>query len=246
VKVKSLTTGRASKSLLIFLAVFTLSVAISHTLIIGCTVGVVVLGIEAMAGKKATNKRSWQLFEVVPEIIDHIISGVQSGLSLNESLINLGTRGPILTKGYFDEFRERLHNGEAFESAIGYLEGSFAIPAADQLFEALLFAKNLGGAELLALLRQLGDFTRQDLALRREILAKQSWVKNSAHLSASAPWLLLLLLSVQPATGAAFSTPAGAIVLGAGLSLTFLAYLWMGKLSKLPESKRIFGANYER
>jgi tight adherence protein B len=91
------------------------------------------------------------------------------------------------------------------------------------------------------MLRQLGDFTRQDLALRREISAKQGWIRNSAHLSAAAPWILLLLLSAQPSTSEAFKTTQGLVILGTGLAMTALAYLWMGKLSALPEPRRIFG-----
>ena len=108
-------------------------------------------------------------------------------------------------------------------------------------FESLIFAKNLGGSELLSMLRQLGDFTRQDLSLRREIAAKQGWIRNSAHLSAAAPWILLLLLAAQPSTSAAFSSPQGITILAIGVAMTALAYLWMGRLSNLPEPQRIFG-----
>ena len=91
------------------------------------------------------------------------------------------------------------------------------------------------------LFRTLGEFIRQDLTLRREIEVKQGWIKNSAHLSASAPWILLLLLSTQPSTARAYSTPTGILILLAGLVATFLAYIWMGFLSKMPEPPRIFG-----
>ncbi len=177
----------------------------------------------------------------MPEIIDHMISGIQSGLSLNEALSNLSERGPVLIQEYFQEFRANLNAGYSFEDSITQLQGRFNIRSADQLFESLIFAKSLGGSELLSMLRQLGDFTRQDLSLRREIAAKQGWIRNSAHLSAGAPWILLLLISAQPSTSQSFATPQGASILALGVGLTALAYLWMGKLSNLPEPKRIFG-----
>jgi tight adherence protein B len=117
---------------------------------------------------------------------------------------------------------------------------SLAHPSVDQIIEALFIAKELGGAELLTILRLLGKFIREDLTLRREIEVKQSWIKNSAHLSAAAPWILLLLLSTLPATTEAFSTPTGVVILCIGLSLTALAYLWMNSLSRLPSPNRIF------
>jgi tight adherence protein B len=86
----------------------------------------------------------------------------------------------------------------------------------------------------------LGDFLRQDLALRREIDVKHGWIKNSAHLSAAAPWILLLLLSTQPSTAAAYSTTTGAIILGAGLVMTAIAYIWMNRLGGLPQTPRVF------
>ena len=170
-----------------------------------------------------------------------MISGIQSGLSLSETLSNLSERDPLVTQKFFEEFRLDLNSGTPFESGISKLQERFDNRAADQLFEALIFAKNLGGTDLLSMLRHLGDFTRQDLTLRREIDAKQGWIRNSAHLSAGAPWILLLLLSAQPSTSASFATAQGATILALGVGMTALAYIWMGKLSELPQPKRIFG-----
>jgi tight adherence protein B len=232
------------KSFLIFLFTYFIAFLISHEHVIAISISSVAASLTYFASKHLEDKRSWQLLEVVPEIVDHIISGVQSGLSLNESLISLETRGPRVTQNIFGRYRENTFAGIGFEESIEQLQNEFALSASDQLFESLVFAKNLGGSELLALLRQLGDFTRQDLSLRREISAKQGWIKNSAHLSAGAPWLLLLLLSAQPATAAAFTTPSGALILGIGIVMTLGAYIWMGRLGRLPQPARIFGAQH--
>jgi tight adherence protein B len=114
-------------------------------------------------------------------------------------------------------------------------------PPSDQIFEAISISKTLGGAELLTILRTVGTFLRQDLALRREIEVKHGWIKNSAHLSAAAPWLLLLLLSTQPATARAFSTSSGVLILSFGVAMTAIAYMWMNRLGRLPELPRVFG-----
>jgi tight adherence protein B len=229
-----------------FFSAYFLSLAISRVHPIAIAIALVVSLLSYFAGKHMEDKRSWQLFEVLPELIDQIISGVQSGLSLNQSLISLENRGPKITQPTFLKYREATFAGASFENSISQLQTDFNLAAADQLFAALVCAKNLGGSELLALLRQLGDFTRQDLALRREISAKQGWIKNSAHLSAGAPWLLLLLLSAQPATAESFKSPSGALVLGFGVLLTLSAYIWMGRLSRLPEPARIFGEVHGR
>lgn len=92
----------------------------------------------------------------------------------------------------------------------------------------------------MSILRTLGDFLRQDLVLRREIEVKHGWIKNSAHMSAVAPWILLLLLSTQPSTALAFSTPTGGMILIAGLIMTAIAYFWMNRLGRLPQTPRVF------
>jgi tight adherence protein B len=77
--------------------------------------------------------------------------------------------------------------------------------------------------------------------LRKEIEIKHGWIKNSAHLSSAAPWLLLLLLSSQPGTAQAFAQPGGVIILLLGIVLTLVAYFWMGRLGRLPVTPRVFG-----
>ena len=228
---------------LIGASVFLFALTITGSAVIAIALGSVVVIMSYISTTKSQTRRSWELFQVIPEVIDHVISGIQSGLSLNESIISLATRGPRISQEFFQKFEVDLRGGRGFDDCICELQSNFGNRAADQLFESLIFAKSLGGSELLSLLRQLGNFTRQDLALRREIAAKQGWIKNSAHLSAAAPWLLLLLLSAQPATAAAFSTPAGAMILGAGVALTAVAYLWMGRLGRMPEPVRIYGGS---
>jgi tight adherence protein B len=234
--------GERIRHLAIFLGAATLSYALTASFEISLTFSSASTLMSLISQKRLMKKRSWELLNALPEIIDYVISGIQSGLSLNESLSALGSRGPMVSRTFFSDFEESMKLGETFEDAISTTQSQFALRAADQLFEALLFAKVLGGAELVTLLRQLGDFTRQDLALRKEIAAKQSWIRNSAHLSAAAPWILLILLSMQPSTAEAFSSPAGLSILLSGVALTAIAYTWMGRLGNLPEPRRIFGS----
>ena len=163
-------------------------------------------------------------------------------LSITESLIGLTTRGPLILRPYFAEFELKMRTHGDFNLAISELKQRCAQHSSDQIFEAIAISKTLGGSELLNILRTVGTFLRQDLALRREIEVKHGWIKNSAHLSAAAPWLLLLLLSTQPATSRAFSTPTGVLILLIGLSMTAIAYVWMNRLGRLPELPRVFGS----
>jgi tight adherence protein B len=193
-----------------------------------------------IAQRKSESARTAAIQSGIPELIDILISGVQSGLSLNESLAGMADRGPEIFKDEFKRFNQEMRAHGDFRTALIRVKESLAEPNVDQVIEALLISRELGGAELLNILRLLSKFIREDLTLRREIVVKQSWIKNSAHLSAAAPWLLLLLLSTQPSTSEAFSTSGGVLILISGLGFTAIAYLWMNHLSKMPYPNRIF------
>jgi tight adherence protein B len=194
-----------------------------------------------LARKRSESKESRAIADACPEMIDHIISGIQSGLSLNDCLIGLASRGPEVMRVYFQRFQVEMAATGNFEKSLQQVKEELGHASTDVVVESLLIAKSLGGSELLKILRLLGNFIREDLTLRREIAVKQGWIKNSAHLSAGAPWILLLLLSSQPATAQAFSTSTGIGILITGLFMTAIAYIWMNHLSKLPEPSRIFG-----
>jgi len=184
------------------------------------------------------------LLQIWPEVTDHLVSGIQAGLSLSEAMVSLSIRGPEIIRPDFLDFKHELLSTGDFANSIENLKSRFRSQGSDQILEAILLAKSLGGSELLGIFRTLGEFLRQDLTLRKEIEIKHGWIKNSAHLSSAAPWLLLLLLSSQPGTVESFSQPNGVLILLLGLVMTMLAYLWMAKLGQLPEPPRVF-ANSE-
>lgn len=222
-------------------AVATALVALmTRSIIIALAFGALAAGISFVTVRTKSHINEAALIAAWPEVIDHLMSGIQSGLSLTESLAGLSTRGPEIVRPAFVQFRTTLYGSGDLTVAINELKSMFSHHGSDQIFEALLISKTLGGSELLQILRTLGDFLRQDLALRREIDVKHGWIKNSAHISAAAPWILLLLLSTQPSTAKAYSTPTGAIILIAGLVMTAIAYLWMNRLGRLPQTPRVF------
>ena len=213
---------------------------VTRSIVISLAFGALAAGIAFVTVRAKNNLNEAALIAAWPEVIDHLMSGIQSGLSLTESLAGLSTRGPEVLRPAFTQFKATLYGSGDLTQAIEELKALFAHHGSDQIFEALIISKALGGSELLQILRSLGDFLRQDLALRREIEVKHGWIKNSAHLSAAAPWILLLLLSTQPSTAAAYSTTTGAMILIAGLVMTGIAYIWMNRLGRLPQTPRVF------
>jgi tight adherence protein B len=224
-----------------FIATLAIVFIISASIVISSIFAGLAATASVIYSKKSQNKRIAAITSAWPEVIDHLISGIQSGLSISETLIGLSTRGPLVLRENFAEFGERMKVDGDFSAALLRLKVQCGQHGSDQIFEAIAISKSLGGNELLNILRTVGTFLRQDLALRREIEVKHGWIKNSAHLSAAAPWLLLLLLSSQPSTAQAFSTSAGILILISGVLMTLIAYLWMDRLGRLPELPRVFG-----
>lgn len=184
-------------------------------------------------------KRSVELRELWPEAVDNLASGVRAGLSLPEALSQLGVRGPEQLRGPFGTFGEDYRATGRFGESLDRLKAALADPVGDLVVEALRMAREVGGTDLGRLLRTLSTFLREDARARAELEARQGWTVNAARLALSAPWVLLLLLSLQPETVAAYNTRAGALVLLVGGGMSFVAYRLMLRIAKLPESRRV-------
>jgi len=234
----------STKNLLTYLASslsgFFVATLITSSPIIGIPFALITTTIPIILLRRKAESERAMLQSLWPEILDHIISGLQSGLSLAETLVALGVRGPVKTRLIFQIFAENLRGGMEFERALADVKMRFNDGTADQVCEVLDFSRLSGGRDTSLTLRTLSNFIRRDLALRAEIQAKHSWVKNSAALAAVAPWILLLLLASQPNTLSAYTSGSGFGVLMIGALLTVVAYLWMEKVGRLKIVPRIF------
>lgn len=206
-------------------------IVINVILITGLT-----LAYKSHKSKKTSNQQanSW------PEVIDLIVSTLQSGASISESLSMVGKVGPISVRNQFQEFSEKLANGERFDSALDDLKSKFSDAIADQLIESLYFSSAFGSKNTIKILRELSEYVSSDLALRGEIQIRFGWIRNSANLAAAAPWLLFLILRSQKNARIAYDQPVGQLIIISGVISTFIAYLWMQKIAKLPTPKRLF------
>ena len=220
---------------------FVMAFGFSHSFYISCALLTLIIAIGVIRNMNQNLRQSHSLDEAWPEVIDLLISGIQSGMSLTESFMGLEERGPTALRSIISAANKDLRVHGDFERTLSEIKTELSSSSCDQICEAISLSRKLGGSELIIVLRTLGDYLRSDLATRREIDVKHGWIKNSAHLSAVAPWLLLLLLSTQKTTADAFSTPTGILILISGVVATCVAYLWMNYLARLPQAPRVFG-----
>ncbi len=221
---------------------------------IGFTLGNLILGEKLLAlvfafvggllpsllQKRRKDRNQALLGKLWPELLDHMISGLRSGLSIAETLSGLATRGPEVSRPIFKECQSQLTSGNDIGLVFDFIKTSFNDPIADQVCEVLDFARSTGSRDTAITLRTLGDFIRSDISVRGEIEAKLSWVKNSALVAAIAPWILLLILSSQPSTVQAFATSTGILILLTGVFMCALAYFWMSRVGRVQMVPRIF------
>ncbi|WP_417233963.1 type II secretion system F family protein [Arthrobacter sp.] len=184
-------------------------------------------------------KRAAALREQWPDVVDHLRSAIRAGLSLPEALIQLGTQGPEPLRPAFVDFGLDYRATSRFDEAIERLRHRLADPVADKIIAALMITRDVGGSDLGEMLGTLGGFLRDSARTRGELEARQSWTVNAARLAIAAPWVILLLMSTQPQAVEAYSTFSGAMVLLAGVAISFICYRVMLGIGSLPSEERI-------
>lgn len=184
--------------------------------------------------RRRLNRTVW------PDVVDHLVSAVRSGLALPDAVSSLAQAGPVVTRAAFAEFEREYRSTGNFGYSVDRLKATLADPFADRLLETLRMAREVGGSDLTVVLRSLSSWLRQDAAVRAEVEAKQSWVVNAARLGVAAPWIVLILISSRPEAAQAFNTAAGTVVILGGLTVSVLAYRVMLALGRLPEERRWF------
>lgn len=230
----------ASISVIGGLAVAALTFAIVPVTVIALLTGITALALPvAMVRMKARSRRKAARV-LWPDIVDHLVSAVRSGLALPDSVVTLAHTGPAPTRDFFLEFEQDYRATGNFGISVDALKARLADPVADRILETLRMSREVGGSELTTVLRNLASYLRQEAAIRSEVEARQSWVLNAARLGVAAPWIILLLLATRPEAAAAYNTSGGVLLIVGGLFVTAIAYRLMLALGRIPEERRWF------
>lgn len=232
--------GLVAVSLVLGLAAGAVTLALVHVLALAVAAGIVVTAAPAAivnwraAAHRRANRILW------PDLVDHLVSAVRSGLALPDSVVTLAHSGPEPTRAAFAAFEREYRSTANFGACLDSAKARLADPVADRILETLRMSREVGGSELTTVLRNLSSYLRQETAIRTEVEARQSWVINAARLGIAAPWVILLLLASRPEAAAAYNTAAGAVLIAAGAGVSFVAYRVMVALGRLPEERRWF------
>lgn len=176
-----------------------------------------------------------------PDVCDLLIAAIRVGLSLPDAVASLGESAPAMVRPAFVMFARDLRATGRFESSLDRLKASLADPVGDRIVETLRMARQVGGTELVPVLRALSLSVRVDAALRGEVEARQSWIRGAAVLGSVAPWIVLGLLVLRPEGASAYGTPEGVVVICVGAVVSVVAFRIMVRIGRLPEPRRWFG-----
>lgn len=179
--------------------------------------------------------------QVWPDVCDLLIAAIRVGLSLPDAVASLAESSPAMLRPAFLVFARDLRATGRFETSLDRLKSSLADPIGDRIVETLRMARQVGGTELISVLRALSSSVRADAALRGEVEARQSWIRGAAVLGAIAPWVVLGLLVMRPEGASAYGTPEGVVVICVGAAVSVTAFRIMVRIGRLPEPRRWFG-----
>lgn len=221
------------------LVTFAIIFALTHAVPIALCFAVFAAGIPWVALTWQVEKRRRTLAEVWPHVADHLRSAVRSGLSLPEALRSLSSAGPEPLRDQFAEFARQWQAGVPLDDALQDLKDRLADPVGDRIVMALQVTRELGGSDLGRLLGTLSEVLRENSRTRSELEARQSWTVNGAKLAVMAPWIVVLLLSMQPEAAESYRGASGMAVLGIGLVVSVLCYRVMKRIGALPREERV-------
>lgn len=191
--------------------------------------------VSARAARAAKTDRA-----VWPDLVDHLVSAVRAGVPLPEALRALAGVGPPRIRSAFASFGTDYDETASLTFAIDRLKDRLVDATADRILETLRMSREIGGSDLVAVLRALSNHLRHDLAARAEVEARQSWIVNAARVGAAAPWIVLGLLMLRPEAATAYGDEIGALLVLGGAGVTVVAYRLMRAAAAMPQERRWF------
>jgi tight adherence protein B len=176
-----------------------------------------------------------------PDVCDLLIASVRAGLSLPDAVASLATSAPAPLRPAFAAYASDLAASGHFDTSILRVKTALADPVADRIVETLRMAREVGGTELVPVLRSLSAAVRADATVRAEAEARQSWVRGAAVLGVVAPWVVMILLAIRPEGARAYSSAEGVVLIVVSAAVSVVAFRLMLRLGRLPEPRRWFG-----
>lgn len=231
--------GTVAASITLSLLSALLLAALTGLATVGLGAGTVAGAIPIARSRSARHRRRELLAGAWPDALSSVIAGIRAGMALPECCCALSERGPAPLRSGFGAFAATYRASGSFAAALGRLRDELDDPVADRIAIVLEMADEVGGNDLVRILRTTSDFIRADLHTRGEVRARWSWTLVAARLAAGTPLAVLTIMSLRPEARAAYDTPAGTTMIVVGCAITWVAYRLMLRAGRLPEEGRL-------
>jgi tight adherence protein B len=177
--------------------------------------------------------------DIWPDVVDDLASAIRAGLSLPQAIVELCNSGPEILRPTFKLCSDQYQATGDFRAGLNLIAHNLKDPQADKFVASIQIAHEVGGADLGVLLRTLSEVMREEIVLRGEIVARQSWTVNGAKLAVAAPWITALVLSTRDTAANVYLSTNGIRMLAICAFISVFAYIAMMKIAKLPAEKRL-------
>ena len=162
------------------------------------------------------------------------------GRSLPQALFEVGAAGPEAMRPAFAAAHREWMLTTDFERTLRVLRDNLADSTCDATCETLLIAHELGGTGIDRRLADLADDRRDDVAYRKDVLARQSGVRFARRFVLLVP-LGMAAAGLSVGNGrAAYTTPMGQAAVLVALVMIAVCWRWAGMMLRLPTERRVF------
>lgn len=193
------------------------------------------------AARRRRDRRRTQAREAWPRLIEEIrIRTTTLGRSIPQALFDVGQRAPDDLRPAFEAAHREWLLSTDFERTVHVLTTRLADATADAVCETLLVAHQIGGNDVDRCLSALIDDRILDLQGRKDADARQAGARFARWFTLVVP-LGMAAIGVSIGEGrAAYGTPAGQVLVAAGLGLMALCWVWASHILRLPSEQRVF------
>lgn len=219
---------------------FTIVQEVIHVTLLSTAVAFGVLGLELeVLGQKA-RARTKLIEDEWPSVIESLESASQAGLSLLDSLRDIGESSQLIVGKEFAQLCNECDSGVRLDAALERLKQRLSLPSSDLTIETLRLANDSGSEGYQQTLHNQANSVRQRIALNQQILAKQGWVLGTAKVSVTAPWLIVGLLAMRSENAEVYNSQSGSTLLATGLIASFVAIRLIALIGRVDIRKRVF------
>ena len=178
--------------------------------------------------------RMRRFLEQLPDSLDMLSQGLQSGLGIRQALVFVAKRSPDPIGTELSIFTEALNLGLSMVEALGSLQERIAITETRLLSTAISVQEEIGGS-LAELLNKLADVIRDRFRIEREIKTLTAQNRMSALVVCSLPPFLTVFMFVTQPTmmNEMLQDPAGRMMLIGALIFEILGILTFRRLLRL-------------